>query len=612
MCSIVGYVGSHESIAYIFEGLRRLEYRGYDSAGCAGVSNDALHTCKQVGGVDELLSAWHQAPFDTSTCIGHTRWATHGGATYTNAHPHTDAHNTVAIVHNGIIENEREIRQQLSQHGYTFSSTTDSELIAHLCALYVQQFHSMQEALRAVMQRLEGAYAICAVTCHDPHAVYVARSGSPLCIGVGSACHMIASDVAGCAVAADRVVYMPEQSYARVSHDTLSLYDRDGHTISYDTHPIDYTFIASDKGSYSHYMLKEMYEQKQVVRDTVSWFQTHQHDLHAYLGVGVDSIREWTSVTMAACGTSYFAGVIGSYYMNMIAGIPSYAWIASEFRYRPHFLTASDAFMVLSQSGETADTREAMRYVHTHGVHTIGLINVPASSIEREADGHIYTHAKQEVSVASTKSFTAQISVMYWLAHYIGYAQGTCSKDDLEAAYHDSVRVAEYAESRLSALTPYMYDTVAPRYASSDYVIFLGKQIMYPLAQEAALKLQELAYIPSYAYPAGELKHGPLALIRSGTPVVLFSSPDPKLYRKILSSAREVYARGARLIVFAFEGQDELIACADTVCTFPYVTSYSAPLLMTPTMQAFAYYIARHLSCPIDKPRNLAKSVTVE
>jgi len=612
MCSIVGCVGPHEHIATVLQGLRRLEYRGYDSAGCSGLGKDGIKTCKCVGGVDALTHAWSENPFDASTCIGHTRWATHGQATQENAHPHTDPANTVAVVHNGIIENEHELRQQMRAAGAIFSSTTDSELIAHLLASYLSIYSTPEEALRHTISRLSGAFAICAITTHAPGRLLVARHKSPICIGLQGACTTVASDVAGCAVAAERVVYVPERCCASVQYEDITLFDFSGNLVAWQSEAIDRTFLASDKAGHDHYMLKEIYEQKQVIRDTLDWAYDACTTVDEKVGVTSHEVAQWRSLTMAACGTSYFAGVVGSYYMQMIADLPSFAWIASEFRYRKHYFVDRDCFMVLSQSGETADTLEALRYVQEDHVPTLGMVNVPASSIEREADGCLYTKAKQEVCVASTKSFTAQISLLYWLAYYVGSVHGSYTDEDLTQAYRDMMWAAEHAEDCLERYREYLRSVFAPTYAPVSYMIFLGKQVMYPVAQEAALKVQELAYIPSYAYPAGELKHGPLALITSGVPVVLISSPEDRIYRKIIATAQEVRARGGTLIVFACDGQDELIALADVAFTFTVDQAVLAPIVMAPTIQALAYYTAHYLSRPIDKPRNLAKSVTVE
>jgi len=612
MCSIVGYVGFHDGVNYVFSGLRRLEYRGYDSAGCAGVASDQqIHIHKCVGGVDALSHTWPGHVFSAQAAIGHTRWATHGQATYHNAHPHTNLDETLAIVHNGIIENEQDIRAYLHIPDDCFFSDTDSELLAHLLHTYIQEYGDAKRALMAVMHHVVGAYAFCAVSRFYPGYILLARRESPLCIGIGTTGYMVASDVAGCAVHADQVVYMPEESCALVSQDTLEIYDRAGSVIRWQASPIYQDVMTVDRLGYEHYMLKEMYEQKQVVQDTVEWLNTRYHTLVGANGPLAD-ISSWASVTMVACGTSYYASAIGAHYIQEIASLPAYARIASEFRYQPHMFGDNDCCMFLSQSGETADTREALRSVQACGAPTCGIVNVPASSIERHADGVLYTYARQEMSVASTKSFTAQLALLYWISYVVAFYGAEDQSTRLSRACDDLVYAACLGDDALRQHTSDIQQYIAPLCASASSVIFLGKHAMYPFAQEAALKLQELAYIPSYAYPAGELKHGPLALITKDVPVVMFSSPDPVLYRKLIASAQEIRARGGTLIVYAFEGQHELMSLAHISLVFTETASSLSPFVFAPAMQALAYYTAYYLQRPIDKPRHLAKSVTVE
>lgn len=615
MCSVVGYIGKQQSRQIVLDGLKRLEYRGYDSAGfaCLDQNNCQLMYAKAPGALSNLVDIFKENPIDGSVGIGHTRWATHGPANEQNAHPHFDCQKTISLVHNGIIENHAELKAGLLAQGHVFHSDTDSEVIAHLLEqAFTDKSLSVSEAMKLVLSKLTGAYAFVAVLKEYPEVLIIARKGSPLCVGIGSEEMFVASDVLAFAGRTREVVFMPEQTFALVSKDTVDVYDFAGSKIEHEVKKIDAQWLAAEKDGHEHYMLKEIYEQREAIYRSVRFYKTIGKDIWNHLGVTKAFVKKIKKIVFVACGTSAHAGQIAQYFFEEICGIPTQTVLASEFRYSLFFQEKNVLYVAISQSGETADTLEAVRFLKERNQIVVALTNVASSTMVRECDGFLLTQAGPEVAVASTKAFSTQVAALYWLANRIAFENGIITKKRFELSENDLLVAAECLENALENAKHAIVETLAPEYASFEKFIFLGRHISLPFAQEAALKLKEIAYVFTQAYPSGELKHGPLALIDAQTPVCLFSHPDPVIYQKMIASAQEVKARKGKIIAFLFEGQHELASLVDHTLIFPLVAGNLSILSMTGTMQMFMYYIARIRGCEIDKPRNLAKSVTVE
>ncbi len=616
MCSVVGYVGSQKSRSAVLEGLKRLEYRGYDSSGyaCLDEKNHQLMYAKAEGALKNLIRIFEKNPIDGRVGIGHTRWSTHGAANEQNAHPHFDCHKTISIVHNGIIENYNLLKKRLILEGHVFHSETDTEVIAHLIESEFQKSSgaTLAQLICNVVAQLVGAYAFMVVMQDFPDTIIAVRKGSPLCVGVGNGEMFVASDVLAFAGKIDKIVFMPEQTFAVITKDDMQLYDFFAAKQDFVIKQLDAQWIAVEKNGHEHFMLKEIYEQKSVIDRSVRFFRTLQETFWSSIGCTRDQILSLKKVVIVACGTSWHAGRIAEFYFDEIIGIPATAVLASEFRYRTFFPQENVLYIAISQSGETADTLEAVRFLKEHNQYTLALTNVASSTLVRECDGFLLTQAGPEIAVASTKAFTAQLTALYWLANRIALERNVITYDRYALAEEDLLLSGVLLENMIEDYKHHIIDELAPYYAHFDRSIFLGRHITYPLAMEAALKLKEIAYIFSQVYPAGELKHGPLALVDDKTPVFLFSHPDPVIYQKMLSSAQEVKARKGRLLVIAFAGQTELIDLADDVFVVPKVLPHLSVIAMIGVIQILVYHIARVRECDIDKPRNLAKSVTVE
>lgn len=615
MCSVVGYIGAQASRDIVLDGLSRLEYRGYDSSGfaCLDPDNHQLMFAKATGALKNLSDQFSKTSINGTVGIGHTRWATHGVANQSNAHPHFDCHKTVSLVHNGIIENHAQLRTELKQQGHEFYSETDSEVIAHLLEhALLDKRKTVATAVSSVVQRLEGAYAFVAVLQQYPDLLVVVRKGSPLCVGIGEGEMFVASDVLAFAGRTQQVVFMPEKTFSIVSRDTLSLFDFAGKKIRHVVKELDAQWLAAEKDGHEHFMLKEIYEQRAVIHKSARFYRTINNGIWNHLGIPKAQIKKLKKIILVGCGTSANAGKIAEYFFEQVCDIPASTVLASEFRQRSFFAQDDSLYIAISQSGETADTLEAIRFLKERKQTVIALTNVASSTMVRECDGFLLTHAGPEVAVASTKAFSTQVAALYWLAQRIAFEKDNITKQAFELAQDDLLVVAEMLENALEQEKHTIIETLAPEYSSFERFIFLGRHITLPFAQEAALKLKEIAYVFAQAYPAGELKHGPLALIDKHTPVCLFSHPDPIIYQKMLSAAQEVKAREGKLLAFVFEGQDELAELADHAITFPIINGMLSILSMVGVMQVFMYYIARIRGCEIDKPRNLAKSVTVE
>ena len=612
MCSVIGYIGNHKCQKTIMTGLERLEYRGYDSAGFACLNeNQLLESARAKGQLSELRNKLTSA-LDGKLGIGHTRWATHGDATERNAHPHTDCTKKVALVHNGIIENHHEIKQRLAKAGHAFNSDTDTEVIAHLFESLVAKHQNLKDALVDMVSQIEGAFAFLIIHQDYPDTLIAVRKRSPLCIGVSHKQMFIASDPLAFAGQTDQIIFMPDETFALVSKQSAQLYTFQGIEKIVPAQQIDLEWQDMDKKGHEHFMLKEIYEQKSVMYTTMDSLRSLGASIWQLIGVSQSDIINCKRIVMIGCGTSWNAGSIAQFFFEHICKIPTTVHLASEFRYRVRLPEEDTIYIFISQSGETADTLEALRMIKALGMPTIALSNVATSSIVREADGFLLTQAGPEVAVASTKAFSTQVTALYWFAHTIALKKSLINQEQMNQACDDICVAAEVLEISIDNYKELIQEKLAPQYASYDRFIFLGRHITYPFAQEAALKLKEISYIFSQCYPAGELKHGPIALVDEHTPVVIFSHTDPVMYQKLLANAQEVKARKGHIIAFSFEEQQELAELADVNFVLPHINPLLAPLAMTGLMQFFVYQIAKERGCPIDKPRNLAKSVTVE
>lgn len=638
MCGIVGYVGTRKCRQFILDGLSRLEYRGYDSAGIACIDEKHKHISfkKKTGGSALLKDLSKAVKFDGYVGIGHTRWATHGVTGLNNAHPHFSCENDVAIVHNGIIEGYDSLRDSLIQKGHNFTSSTDSEVVAHLFSDLIKQSSSLTAAVTELVNTLKGAYSLAILSEKNPDTVVAIRNQSPLCIGRGEAEAFIASDFMAFSDQTRKVCFMPESSFALCSQDgEVKLYDFQGRPLPINLQEVDLTFSETGKQGFEHYMLKEIYEQKRAITRTVSFCkiigstggpeqkkldlfsrnkqsEEYSDSIWRQLGVSKEYVAGLKRVHIIGSGTSWHAARIAQFYFEQLCNIPTRVHLSSEFQHMRFFPEEKSLYIMISQSGETADTLQALRLINSFDLPTIGITNVASSTIVREASGFLPMQAGPEISVASTKAFSTQLATLYWLANRCALEMGEISWSAMHEAEEELYITAEILETVIETYKLKIKQILAPKYAQYKRFIFLGRHISYPFALEADLKLKEISYIFSQSYPAGELKHGPIALIDDKTPVIIFSVIDVQIYEKIVANAQEVKARKGHLVVFAFEGQKELIKLADTAFIIPLVKPLLAPLAMTGLMQFFTYQITKSLNRPIDKPRNLAKSVTVE
>jgi glucosamine--fructose-6-phosphate aminotransferase (isomerizing) len=615
LCAVVGYIGKSFCKAFIFEGLARLEYRGYDAAGfaCLDAASAKLLYSKSSGQLSNLTAKIKNTPFDGFLGIGHTRWSTHGDTAEYNAHPHFDCSKTISVVHNGIIENYLELKRSMLLRGHQFFSETDTEVISHLFEPITAQTYINSADVAAIVQQLQGAFAFIVMLQAFPDVLIVVRKKSPVCIGIGENEMFVASDVIAFTGKTNKVLFLPDESFALVMKNGVELYDFSGKQIVVTPAVINSSYAYADKGEYKHFMLKEIYEQKNAITATVESLRMRQSVLCDQLGITQKQIQNIERICFVACGTSWHAARIAQFFFESIVRIPVDVYLASEFRHASFFPNKNALYIFISQSGETADTLEALRLVNTHGLLTIALTNVATSTIVREARGFLLTCAGLEIAVASTKAFSTQLAALYWLAHYSVAEKGVIMQDILLKAEADLLHAAHALENAIEQHKYAIDQVYAVRYANYNKALFLGRNISYPLAMEAALKLKEVAYVFAESYPAGELKHGPLALVDENMLVYIFSHHDPIIYQKLLSNAHEVKARGGKVIAFAYAGQDELCALAETVLIISdEVPVLLGPLAMIGLVQYFVYSVAQERGCPIDKPRNLAKSVTVE
>ncbi|MGW2815253.1 glutamine--fructose-6-phosphate transaminase (isomerizing) [Streptomyces sp. NPDC001415] len=615
MCGIVGYVGGQSALDVVVAGLKRLEYRGYDSAGVAVLADGGLAGAKKAGKLVNLEKALLEAPLPTgATGIGHTRWATHGGPTDANAHPHLDNAGRVAVVHNGIIENFAALRAELAERGHQLASETDTEVVAHLLAECYSSAEDLAEAMRQVCRRLEGAFTLVAVHADEPDVVVGARRNSPLVVGVGEGEAFLASDVAAFIAHTRSAIELGQDQVVELRRDGVTVTDFDGAPAETRAYHVDWDASAAEKGGYDYFMLKEIAEQPKAVADTLLGRIDAVGSLTLdELRIPDSVLREVDKVVIVACGTAYHAGMIAKLAIEHWTRIPCETELASEFRYRDPILDQRTLVIAISQSGETMDTLMALRHAREQGAKVLAICNTNGSTIPRESDAVLYTHAGPEVAVASTKAFLTQLVACYLVALYLGQVRGTKWGDEIRAVVHDLAEIASEVDKVLETMEPVR--ELARSLADKNTVLFLGRHVGYPVALEGALKLKELAYMHAEGFAAGELKHGPIALIEEDLPVVVVV-PSPRgrsvLHDKIVSNIQEIRARGARTIVIAEEGDEAVVPYADHLIRIPVTPTLLQPLVATVPLQVFACELATARGNEVDQPRNLAKSVTVE
>ncbi|MFE4580746.1 glutamine--fructose-6-phosphate transaminase (isomerizing) [Streptomyces chartreusis] len=615
MCGIVGYVGSQSALDIVVAGLKRLEYRGYDSAGVAVLADGGLAGAKKAGKLANLEKELAERPLPSGTTgIGHTRWATHGGPTDGNAHPHLDNAGRVAVVHNGIIENFACLRAELAERGHELASETDTEVVAHLLAEEFSAGADLAEAMRLVCRRLEGAFTLVAVHADEPDVVVGARRNSPLVVGVGEGEAFLASDVAAFIDHTRSAVELGQDQVVELRRDGVTVTGFDGRPADVRSYHVDWDASAAEKGGYDYFMLKEIAEQPKAVADTLLGRIDAAGSLTLdEVRISASELREVDKVVIVACGTAFHAGLIAKYAIEHWTRIPCEVELASEFRYRDPILDQQTLVIAISQSGETMDTLMALRHAREQGAKVLAICNTNGSTIPRESDAVLYTHAGPEVAVASTKAFLTQLVACYLVALYLGQVRGTKWGDEIHAVIRDLAQIGRQVERVLETMEPVR--ELARSLAHKNTVLFLGRHVGYPVALEGALKLKELAYMHAEGFAAGELKHGPIALIEDDLPVVVVV-PSPRgrsvLHDKIVSNMQEIRARGARTIVIAEEGDEAVVPYADHLIRIPATPTLLQPMVAAVPLQVFACELATARGNEVDQPRNLAKSVTVE
>ncbi|MBI5417920.1 glutamine--fructose-6-phosphate transaminase (isomerizing) [Candidatus Poribacteria bacterium] len=614
MCGIIGYVGDKQVVPILLNGLKKLEYRGYDSAGIAIIKNNKIIVRRNKGKIVELEKKISKENFYSSIGIGHTRWATHGRPSEENAHPHIDCHGDLVIVHNGIIENYLQLRKDLIKEGHIFRSETDTEVLVHLIEKFYKG-NNLLEALQHMIMKVEGAYAIGVISRTEPDKIIAMKNKSPLIIGIGEGEHFIASDIPPVLNYTRKVIYPDDGEIAILTKDEISILQPNGNNkfrkITKNIEKILWDPILAEKGGFKHFMLKEIHEQPRVIEDTMRGRllekegEINLSELHLVK----TKIKKIHKIFIIACGTSYHAGMVGKYIIEDVLKIPVEVDIASEFRYRNPILNKNDLVIAISQSGETADTLASSRLIKERGIKLISICNVVGSTLAREADGVIYTHAGPEIGVASTKAFTSQLVAIYILTLFLGKTMRRISDTEIEKIIKELALIPKAIEEILSD-TEYI-QAAARKYFKYANFLYLGRGINFPIAMEGALKLKEISYIHAEGYPAGEMKHGPIALIDDNMPVVVIN-PESKTNEKILSNLEEVKARDGIIISVTTKGDKRLTDKSDVNFVIPHTIELLSPLLTIIPLQLLAYYIAVKRGCDIDQPRNLAKSVTVE
>ena len=609
MCGIVGYVGNAQAAPFLLDGMSKLEYRGYDSAGIAVYEKGKIRVEKCVGRLDALRHKLEGRMPEGSMGIGHTRWATHGRPSDRNSHPHTDESGDFVVVHNGIIENYLMLKEKLIAKGQKFSSDTDTEIVAHLFADFYEG--DMEEAVKKVLKTIEGSYSLVFMCAAEPDKLICTKKDNPLIIGLGEGENFIASDIPAIIAKTRRTYIMSDGEIATVTKDGVWVQDINGTPITKKVFEVNWNAEAAEKGGFEHFMLKEIYEQPKAIKDTMRGrlAENGTEINFTELGWTPEDFTGISKIFIVACGTAYHAGIVGKYYLENLARIPVEVDIASEFRYRNPLVDANCLTIVISQSGETIDTLAALKEAKRLGSRTLAVTNVVGSSIAREADQVVYTYAGPEIAVASTKAYTTQLLVMLMLAVYVGRLRGTLDGNKADALAKGLHKVPEQLHDMLENVD--QIKVFARHYGSSLDAFFLGRSLDYAVALEGALKLKEISYIHAEAYAAGELKHGTLALIVEGVPVIVLATQED-VYDKTVSNLQEVKAREAMVIAIALEGDDSIAKYADHVIYIPRADKEIAPILAVLPLQLLAYYAALTRGCDVDKPRNLAKSVTVE
>lgn len=600
MCGIVGYVGNSEALPILLSSLERLEYRGYDSAGVALIENGNIFLQKEVGKIRELVKSLWGKPSKATCGIGHTRWATHGAPSTENAHPHIDPTGNFAIVHNGIIENYQQLKSELIYQGHIFKSQTDTEVIVHLISKYYEK--DILEAVKKVIELIKGAFAFAVITKHEPDRIIGVKQGSPLVVGIGEGENFLASDIPAILPYTKQMMVLDDREIADITKDAVSIYDFDGNIKTKHSMFVPWDIVSAEKSGYKHFMLKEIYEQPRVISDTVRGFLSEEISLPF-------DIKSINRIVMSACGSSYNASLVGKYLIERYAKIPVEIGYASEQRYEDIPIDENTLFIAISQSGETADTRFAALDAKSNGAKVFSIVNVVGSSLDRESDYTVYTHAGPEIGVAATKTFTAQLAVLYGISMYFAFMKDIITYEEylakIDALAHVPSKMEEFLQSLDFTDEPYK------DLSNVEHVIYLGRGLSFPIALEGSLKLKEISYIHAEGYAAGEMKHGPIALIDENMPVI-FLAPKDRLYEKALSNIEEVLARKAKLITIGSVSDTHLPKLSKYFIGVPDVEEELYPILTVLPLQIIAYEVANRLGLDVDQPRNLAKTVTVE
>ena len=611
MCGIVGYVGNKNAKDIVIDGLKKLEYRGYDSAGIAIVRDGKLEVKKHVGGIANLENLIGDDPMTSHIAIGHTRWATHGVPSDVNAHPHVSQDGKIAIVHNGIIENYVDLKQELAEkHGIEFKTETDSEVIAQLIGVIYEEKKDLLESVFEAVDRMRGAYAIVAIAEDEPDKMVAVRKDAPLIVGLGKKNNFVASDIPALLKYVKEIYLIENNETVLVTADQVTIFDEDKKKVDREVFHVTWDVDAAEKEGYEHFMLKEIYEQPKGLSETLGrrLDDTGKINLEG-ISLTREDIEKFSMIYIVACGTAYHAGLVGKYIIERLVKIPVEVDVASEFRYRDPLVDENTLFIAISQSGETLDTLAALREAKKKGARVLSVVNVVGSSVARESDDVFYTWAGPEIAVASTKAYTTQLMCMYMLALYMGLEKGTVTRDYYDGFIRDLKDIPSKMEEFFKK-APQIEELSKTLY-NREQVFFIGRGLDSAVSYEGSLKLKEISYINSFAIAAGELKHGTIALMEPGTLVIALACQD-FLYEKMVSNIQEIKARGAYVLAVAKEGNDAIAAQSDKMVYIPECRDEIAPLISVVPLQLFAYYVAKERGCNIDKPKNLAKSVTVE
>ena len=614
MCGIIGYLGSKPVVPVLIEGLRRMEYRGYDSAGVALVGEQGIELRRSAGKLANLERTIENEPVDGLYGVGHTRWATHGRPTEENAHPHRDCTGRIVVVHNGIIENYLQLKHELQRQGHDFKTETDTEIVAHLVEREMKN-DGLENAVRRALKLMRGMFALVLVSAEDPEKIVAVRNGPPIVVGLGKDEFFVASDIPAILSHTRDVVFLGDEEMAVITRSGVDFTDYDGRAVSKTTQRVMWDPIAAEKGGHKHFMLKEIYEQPTAARDTIlgrvslDRGQIFLEDLN----ITDDKLRALQKVTIIACGTSWHAGLVGKYLIESLAQVPVEVDYGSEYRYRNPIISGNELAIVITQSGETADTLAALRESKRKGASSIAICNVVGSMATREADGTVYTHAGPEIGVASTKAFTSQLVALQILALHMAQVRKTISPSEARRHIEQLLQLPQAIEQAIRASAA--IERIAEKFYNRTDFLFLGRGINYPIALEGALKLKEISYIHAEGYPAGEMKHGPIALIDERMPVVAIA-PDDHVFEKMIGNVQEAKARGGSVIAITSAGDERMAAVMDpqkdVMLPMPRTADMLTPVVMTIPLQLLAYHIAVRRGCDVDQPRNLAKSVTVE